>query len=80
MQLPTIHPNGTPKAMLLEPLTAASEALELAYQALKRGGPNVRDFSVEALQIATGEHMLRLRKIDLLKEEIDAMIVAIDAL
>ncbi len=44
MQLPTIHLNGTSKANLIEPLCEASQSLDLAYEALKRTGPNGRDY------------------------------------
>ena len=81
MILPTIHLNGTSKERLIESLCNASNALNDAYSALKETAPNGRDYypqGPQALKQATDEHMLRLRKLDAVKAEIDALTLAID--
>jgi len=81
MQLPCIHLNGTSKERLIESLCAASQALDLAYSALKQTAPNGRDYypiGPGALERATAEHFGRLRKLDDVKKEIDEITVAID--
>ena len=80
MLLPTIHSNGTSKAELVEGLCRASNALDLAYQALKACAPNGRDFYPQgagALEAATAEHMDRLRRLDAVKRDVDALTLAI---
>lgn len=81
MQLPTIHANGTSKDLLMLALTEASDSLEAAYDKLKKTAPNGRDYYTQganALDQATREHMSRLRRLDAVKNEIDAMTVEID--
>lgn len=81
MTLPTIHMNGTTKDALIESLCEASQTLDLAYQALKQTAPNGRDFYPQgpaALNAATDEHCDRLRRLDGIKKEIDALTLAID--
>ena len=81
MQLPTIHLNGTSKVNLIESLEEASFAIDNAYQALKETAPNGRDYypqGPQAFTAADQEHVARLRKLDEVKEEIDALTVAID--
>jgi len=77
MQLPTIHLNGTSADSLLDSLGAAADALEAAYQALKQTAPNGRDYYPQgpaAMGAARSEHEARLKKIDQVKDEIEAMI------
>ena len=81
MIVPTIHLNGTGKERLIEPLCDASHALTDAYEALKQTAPNGRDYypqGPDALRQATEEHHARLRKLDAIKAEIDALTLAID--
>jgi hypothetical protein len=83
MQLPTIHLNGTSKERLIEALCEASQALDLAFSALKQTAPNGRDYypqGPEAIHKATEEHLARLRRLDDIKNEIDALALAIDEL
>ena len=83
MTLPTIHSNGTSKGRLIEALCNASAALDSAYEALKETAPNGRDYYPDgprALEAATAEHMARLRAVDSVKAEIDALTMAIDEL
>ena len=77
IQLPTVHMNGTSKAELLETLGEASEALEAAYRAVKQTGPNGRDYYLLGpgeMARALTEHESRLRMIDDLKAEIEALL------
>ena len=81
MQLPCVHLNGTSKERLIEALCEASQALDLAYEALKRTAPNGRDYyplGPGALPTAENEHFARLQRVDDVKQEIDALTVAID--
>ncbi len=81
MILPSIHSNGTSKDRLLLALTEASDALDTAYEMLKKTAPNGRDYypqGPDALGMATAEHMDRLKRLDAVKSEIDALTVAID--
>lgn len=83
MILPTIHRNGTSREELIEGLCAASQAIDLAYQALKQTAPNGRDFYPQgssALGQAIKEHNDRLRGLDAVKDEVDALTRAIDAI
>lgn len=77
IQLPTVHMNGTSKAELLETLGEASEALDAAFRAVKQTGPNGRDYYPQGpgeMTRAVTEHESRLRRIDDLKAEIEALL------
>jgi hypothetical protein len=81
MTLPTIHLNGTSKQSLVDGLCDASDALNTAYAALKQTAPNGRDYYTQgpqALAAAQDEHLDRLRRLDAIKAEIDALTLAID--
>ncbi len=81
MILPTIHLNGTSKESLIESLCEASQAIELAYKALKQTAPHGRDYypqGPEAIREAIKEHNNRLRLLDEVKNEIDDMTRKID--
>jgi hypothetical protein len=83
MTVPTVHLNGTSKRELINQLCEASNALNDAYEKLKRAAPNGRDYYPQgpsALTAATDEHMDRLRRVDAVKYEIDQLTLAIDAL
>jgi len=80
MQLPLIHLNGTSKDSLVEDLCNASQALNDAYDALKRTAPNGRDYyplGAIAFEKAIAEHNERLRSLDAIKAEIDALTTGI---
>ena len=81
MTFPTIHLNGTSKERLVEDLCDACNAIDAAYEALKKTAPNGRDYypqGPEALERATGEHMLRLRKLDAIKGELEQIVLYIE--
>jgi hypothetical protein len=80
MTVPTIHMNGTSRNRLLDDICEATDALERAYQAIKRCAPNGRDYypqGPEALTTATNEHMDRLRKVEAVQSELNALAEAI---
>lgn len=79
---PTIHLNGTAKADLLEGYLDALTALRDAHDALCKTAPNGRDYYVAdtsgiAINIAMDEHRARLRKLDDIKKEIEAIAMAV---
>lgn len=81
MTIPTVHANGTSKAELIAALCAASEALDAAYIAMKRCGPNGRDYYPQgphAIGEAQREHFARLMRVVAVKEEIDRLTMAVD--
>lgn len=81
LAIPTIHLNGTPSRMLIESLCEASDALNIAYAKVKQTGPNGRDYypqGAKAMEQAEHEHSERLKRLDAVKDELDAMAVAID--
>lgn len=81
MTLPTIHTNGTSKERLIEALCEASQAIDLAYSALKQTAPNGRDYYMlpaSELRSAEQEHFSRLNRLDEVKKEVDALTIAID--
>lgn len=79
--VPTIHLNGTSKAALLDDLGEAAVAIDAAYRAVKQTAPNGRDYYPQgplALGAALAEHEDRLRRLDAVKAEIEALMDAID--
>ncbi len=81
MQLPTIHSNGTSRIRLVESLCEVSNKLNDAYESMREAAPNGRDYypqGPEALQQATREHLDRMRRLDEIKAEVDALAYAID--
>jgi hypothetical protein len=83
VQLPTIHLNGTSRERLVEQLCEASAALDAAYEALKRAAPNGRDYYPQgpaAMEAAEREHRDRMARVDAVKQEVDALTIAIDAI
>lgn len=80
MQLPVIHMNGTSRDSLVEDLCKVSHVLNDAYEAMKQACPNGRDYyplGPGAIRQAESEHLDRLRRVDAVKSEIDAMTLAI---
>ena len=81
MIVPTIHLNGTSKESLLEDLDSAFDALDVAFNKLKRTAPNGRDYypqGPDALQKATDEHFDRLRKVQEVVDDLQSLMIAID--
>ncbi len=81
MQLPTIHSNGTSRIRLVNALEEVSNKLNDAYESMREAAPNGRDYypqGPEALQQATREHLDRMRRLDEIKAEVDALAYAID--
>ena len=80
MQLPTVHDNGTGKETLIRGYNRAWEALGAAYELLKLTAPNARDYGPEALENAETDHDDRLGLIQLVIDELDDLINAIEEL
>lgn len=66
MTLPTIHPNGTPKRMLMDGLMTVHAALDAVYGLMRQCAPNGRDYypqGPEAFDKAFDEHLRRMQKL-----------------
>lgn len=77
LMIPTIHLNGTSKERLIDGLCEVSEKIDIAYSMLKQMAPNGRDYYPQgptALAEAEGEHHARLKKLEDVRKEIDAMV------
>ena len=80
MKVPTVHLNGTSQGCLLEQWTDVSASLRTVLGALAEAAPNGRDYygrGPAALGEATAEHSSRVRRVEELKAESDAMALAI---
>ena len=80
LQAPLVHLNGSGKDHLIDNLCGASQALNGAYEVLRRVCPNGRDYyplGSAAMARAEQEHRSRLERLDQIKAEIDAMAEAI---
>lgn len=78
---PTVHLNGTGKQTLIDEWQDAVNILNAAYRALKLCGPNGRDYypqGPDACSAATGQHFDRLRVIDAVKGELEALIIHVE--
>jgi hypothetical protein len=81
MPLPSIHLNGTSKERLVAALCDASDALNVALDKMRQTAPNGRDYyrqGPEALERADAEHMDRMRRVAAVKDEVDALTIAIN--
>lgn len=80
--VPDVHQNGTHPSSLIGELVESRGLLSDAFDALKRAGPNGRDYyshrTPGALKLATEQHDDRLRRIDELIQEIDHLVEEID--
>jgi hypothetical protein len=76
--VPFIHLNGTSAERLTDDLAKARDALQMAYDDLKETAPNGRDYYCHpwpgAMDLATEQHLSRLRRVDLLIDELDSII------
>jgi len=80
MTLPTIHMNGTSEEALLGQLTDVSGHLRAALDAMSQATPNGRDYYPQgpsALAAAMTAHLDRRDRMNALKNEIDALALAI---
>jgi hypothetical protein len=74
--VPRVHLNGTSKEELFNQLKDAIRALRIAEIALGEATPNARDYYVISSSAATAareQHMARLRKLDEIRKEIEAI-------
>lgn len=80
--IPLIHPNGTRKVTLITDLELVYAALNEVRKKMKEAAPNGRDYyplGADAINRATDQHLDRMRRIDAVQDEIQALITAIDA-
>ncbi len=80
MTVPTIHSNGTSRESLICKLGNAQSAIEEACNVLAEAEPNGRDYypqGLQALRYAINEHQSRLERLESVKNEIGALILAI---
>jgi hypothetical protein len=79
--VPFIHLNGTSAERLTDDLAMARDTLQAAYDAIKQTAPNGRDYYCHpwpnAMETATEQHLDRLRRVDLLIDELDSIINAV---
>lgn len=76
--VPTVHPDGTPKADLLRQLQAARDALNEAVRLLALACPHVRDYR-HAHRRAMRGHRARLDKLLDVLGKLDELIAGIQA-
>ena len=80
LQAPIVHLNGSGMDNLIDGLCGASQALNGAYEVMRRICPNGRDYyplGAVAMGRAEAEHRSRLERLDAIKAEIDAIAEAI---
>jgi hypothetical protein len=81
LAVPTIHLNGTSKAVLIEHLCEAGSKLKAGLQALSDAAPNGRDYYVQgpnALEEARKQAQARYTKVLEVIRELEALELAID--
>lgn len=81
LAVPTIHMNGTPKAMLIEPICDAIDALHNAGSMLAKASPNARDYYLqgpEAFTLAANQHTERMNKLRQVIGELEQIAMKID--
>jgi len=77
--IPTIHKNGTHKAILLDQLSAVEEAFLDLLDALRDAAPNARDYpDAAAAQSAYHAHLWRVRTICTMADEFSELAFEID--
>jgi len=80
MMVPTLHLNGTSRVELLNQQLEALQALRLARLAMRAAAPNGRDYYPQgkgAFEKADSEHAARVRAIDDLLTNLEALAMAI---
>ena len=78
--IPRVHLNGTSQEELLNQLKEADRALRVAEEVLGKAMPNARDYYVissSAATVARDQHVDRLRKIDGIRQEIQAIAIGV---
>lgn len=80
LSVPSIHLNGTSGATLRREYIAAHNAVNDAYEALTQVTVHGRDYYVQgdgAFQKAREEHLVRLRKLSDVRDELAAIMEAL---
>jgi len=81
IRYPVIHLNGTSARSLLRQYTEARNALRSALDAVSNAAPNARDYYLlgdAAFPAANKEHVERLRKLETMLHEMEALSVYAD--
>jgi len=76
MTFPTVHMNGDSKQTLLDQNLKATHAIRDAIDAMHEAAPNARNFYVQgegAWKAARDEYSNRLRQLDSIRDELDAI-------
>lgn len=75
--VPCIHMNGTSKQDLSDALESAHDAIGEAIDKLRKSAPNGRDYYVyenNAYGLAAQQHYDRMKRLDSVQKELDAII------
>lgn len=79
---PVVHLNGTSKEELVKQMDDAYDAINNAFETLKKAAPNGRDYYVRDneghLDRAVAEHQDRLRRLASVMNECEAIAMAIE--
>jgi hypothetical protein len=79
-RVPTVHLNGTAREDLLEQLSNAYDAIVEAEKTLSHATPNGRDYYLQehgALELARRQHADRIRALSQIKQELEAIAIAV---
>ena len=79
-RVPTVHLNGTAHEDLLKQLSDAYCAIVEAEKTLRLATPNGRDYYLQehgALELARREHADRIRALTQVKQELEAIAIAV---
>jgi hypothetical protein len=82
MQAPIVHLNGTSQRELLEQISEVMRAIEVLFTAMQKAAPHSRDYypfpdGAAAFRVAVEEHTARLRRVEFVKQDYEALGIAI---
>ncbi len=77
--VPMVHMNGTSEKDLVEQFENAFDAVQTAYEALKKSAPNGRDYycyppETGGFELARKQHTERLQKLHDVQNELESLI------
>ena len=76
MTLPTVHLNGTSAKDLYADLERAYDAIQVAWEVLRRAAPNGRDYYPQGPRVvyqAEDEHVSRLQRLQSVQQELELL-------
>lgn len=82
MQIPRVHLNGTSRNELVRQLQTGITNVQIAESALRESAPHERDYYPQeagAFEQARREHHNRVTKLQMVRFELEAMLVAVEA-